>query len=153
MPLRVSLRKLKDQTGFISCQRSDGTITHQKQNQLQALHFVYHDLTHLAVESILTQLKGFFGLIEEGWDIEDTTGKGQRGPLPADAVIVEQLVGYFDQERATPGGWTREEFNSFSPLPLSANDYDAIRQLRAKLFDDWSAVPPETEMVLTFSRS
>jgi hypothetical protein len=26
--------------------------------------------------------RGFLSLIAEGWDIEDTTGKGKHGPLP-----------------------------------------------------------------------
>src|SRR5207302_930128 len=51
-----------------------------------AAFFALHDVTHFAVESTLGFRRGFYGLIIEGWDVEDTTGKGARGPLPKEAV-------------------------------------------------------------------
>jgi len=53
------------------------------------------------VESVLGVRRGFFGLIAEGWDLEDTTGKGKRGKLPEEAGEVERIVGLFDVERGS----------------------------------------------------
>jgi hypothetical protein len=47
----------------------------------------------LRLETELGFGRGFFGLIAEGWEIEDTTGKGARGPLPDEAKLVEHIVG------------------------------------------------------------
>jgi hypothetical protein len=38
-------------------------------------HFGLHDLTHCAVETALGYHRGFFGLIDDGRDVDDTTGK------------------------------------------------------------------------------
>jgi hypothetical protein len=48
------------------------------------------------VESILGFRRGFFGLVAEGWTIEETTGKTARGPIPNDAKEVEYIVGSLD---------------------------------------------------------
>lgn len=87
-----------------------------------------HDLTHYAVETALGYRRGFFGLIAEGWDVEGTTGKGARGPLPVEAGEVERIVGLFDSERGSGAIWTVEEFNQFAPRALSDEE---IRKVRA----------------------
>jgi hypothetical protein len=94
---------------------------------------------------------GFFGLIASGWDIEDTTGKGARGGLPAQALEVERIVGLFDAERASGVPLTAEEFNRFSPRALADDDLENVRALRQKLFDYWFATPPGQTMELTFA--
>ncbi len=117
--LRIEIVKQPDGSGVLRCTRQDGTVTWQKQTR-HAAHFALHDLTHYSVETTLGYRKGFFGLIAEGWDIEDTTGKGARGPLPREAAEVEQIVGLFDAERGSGTLWTPEEFNQFAPRPLTA---------------------------------
>ena len=77
---------------MLKCIRADGTTTWQKQSERHAAFFSLHDLTHFAVETTLGLKRAFFGLIAEGWDIEDTTGKGARGPLPAEAIEVERVA-------------------------------------------------------------
>jgi hypothetical protein len=65
------------------------------------------------VETTLAFRRGFYGLIGDGWDIGDTEGKGARGPLPAEAILAEHVVGLFDRERV--GGapeLTAAEFNT-----------------------------------------
>jgi hypothetical protein len=62
--------------------------------------------THYAIETTLGCRQGFFGLIASGWDIEDTTGKGARGPVPEQTAEVESLVGLFDSERGSGVLWT-----------------------------------------------
>lgn len=124
-------------------------MTWQKQTR-HAAHFVLHDLTHYAVETALGYRRGFFGLIAEGWDAEDTTGKGARGRLPMEAVEVEQVVGLFDSERGSGTLWTVEEFNSFAPRHLSAEDIHKVRALRGSLFEKWFALAPGAAIELEF---
>ena len=89
--LRIQITKRPDGNGVLRCVRADGSVTWQKQER-HAAFFALHDLTHFAVESTLGFRRGFYGLIAEGWDVEDTTGKGARGPLPDEAVEVEVLL-------------------------------------------------------------
>lgn len=64
---------------MLRCVRADGSATWQKQESRHAAFFALHDLTHFAVESTLGFQRGFFGLIAQGWEIEETTGKQARG--------------------------------------------------------------------------
>jgi len=98
--LRIEITKRADGAGLLRCVRADGSVTWQKLGNRNAPFFALYDLTHFAVESTLAFRQGFFGLIAQGWDVDDTDGKGPRGPLPAEAVEVEYLVGSFDAERA-----------------------------------------------------
>ena len=150
-----------DGTAVLRCERPDGSFTWQKQ-QRHAHFFALHDLTHFAVESTLGYGGGFFGLIEQGWDIDDTTGQGTRGPLPDEAVEVEYLVGALDAERAGATLWTVEEFNHHgaihaaasgrpAPRALSAAALLDVRSRRAELFAQWSALAPEETLELIFT--
>jgi len=145
----IEIAKQPDGSGVLRCRREDGSVTWQKQTK-HAAHFAMHDLTHYAVESVLGYRRGFFGLIAEGWDVEDTTGKGARGPLPAEAVAVEQLVGLFDSERGSGVLLTPEEFNEFAPRLLTGDEIQRIRALRGALFREWSALAPGEKMELRF---
>src|ERR1700746_2305552 len=98
--LAIQMTKRTDGGLVLRCVRADGSATWQKQGG-HAAFFALHDLTHFAVESTLGYEQGFFGLIAQGWDIEDTTGKGKHGRLPHEAVEVEHIVGSFDRERAS----------------------------------------------------
>lgn len=80
--MRVQITKKGNGSGVLRCVRAEGSVTWQKQTDRHAAFFALHDLTHFAVETTLGYRRGFFGLIAEGWEIEDTTGKGARGPLP-----------------------------------------------------------------------
>jgi hypothetical protein len=117
--LRIEIVKRADGAGVLRCARSDGSITWQKQTR-HAAHFAVHDLTHYAVETVLGCRRGFFGLIAEGWDVEETGGKAARGAVPPEAVEVERIVGLFDAERGVGAHWTAEEFNEFAPRALTS---------------------------------
>ncbi len=159
--LLVRITKRPDGGGVLHCVRGDGSETWQKQASRHAAFFALHDLTHFAVETALGFKRGFFGLIAEGWDVEDTTGKGSRGALPEEAAEVEYLVGAFDSERAGGALWTAAEFNEYSgmqaassgrkpPRRLVDSDLSRVRDLRARLFSDWSALAPGAAMELRF---
>lgn len=147
--LEIAITKRVDGAGVLRCRRTDGSVTWQKQER-HAAHFALHDLTHYAVETALGYRRGFFGLIAEGWEIEDTTGKGGRGALPPEAFEVERMVGLFDAERASGVLWTADEFNSAAPRVLSEAEIQSVRALRAKLFADWLAVGPGEKLAIQF---
>jgi hypothetical protein len=100
--LKIEIAKRADGAGLLRCTRPDGSVTWQKQSDRHALHFTMHDLTHFAVETMLGYQRGFFGLIAEGWNVEDTTGKGARGKLPEEAGEVESIVGLSSMPSAVP---------------------------------------------------
>ena len=148
--LRIDIAKHADGSSALRCTRADGSVTWQKQNTRHAAHFALHDLTHYAVETTLGYRSGFFGLVAQGWDAEDTTGKGARGSLPAEAGEVEQIVGLFDSERACGTLWTLEEFNTYAPRTLSEGDILKVRALRGSLFERWLATAPGKSLELQF---
>jgi hypothetical protein len=148
--MRIRITKRPDGAGILRCTRSDGSVTWQKQTSRNAAHFALHDLTHYAVETTLG-LKGFFSLLEQGWDMEDTTGKGARGPVPEEAIEVERLVGGFDSERACGTLWTAEEFTEFTRARVLAQaDLNRVRSRRAELFRLWRDVPAGGSLELNF---
>lgn len=144
--MRVQITKKADGSGVLRCVRADGSVTWQKQTDRHAAFFALHDLTHFAVETALGYRRGFFGLIAEGWEIEDTTGKGARGPLPPQAGEAECIVGLFDAERAGGQIWTVEEFNDFGAVQglraLSVEEIVRVKKKRSELFQQWFAVEP-----------
>ena len=154
--LRIQITKRADGVGVLRCVRADGSVTWQRQDR-HAAHFALHDMTHFAVESTLGARRAFFGLIAEGWEIEDTTGKGARGPLPAEALEVERIVGLLDAERASGAVTSAEDFNNFrateggsTPRRLTEAELEAIRARRAELFSQWSALPAGGTLELAF---
>src|SRR4051812_11259140 len=97
--MRVELTARADGASVLRCTRADGSTVWQRHDGHQARFFPFHDLTHFAVETTLGFHRGFFGLIADGWEIAETEGKGARGALPPETVLVEQVVGLFDRER------------------------------------------------------
>jgi hypothetical protein len=141
--LNVHIVKRADGAGVLRCTRVDGSVTWQKQAR-HAAHFALHDLTHFAVESTLGFRRGFFGLIAEGWEIDDTTGKGKRGALPPEALEVEHIVGLLDTERATGIFLAAEDYK------LTDEDIARIRKRRGELFSCWAAIEPGGTLELQF---
>jgi len=161
--LRIRFTKRTDGVVVLQCIRRDGSATWERHDK-QAVFFSFHDLSHFAVETVLGFRRGFYGLIAEGWDIGDTTGKGKRGKLPSESILVENVVGLLDRERV--GG----------SVPLSADDFNeqiaqivtndrldavrtfsemeltAVRQRIQNLQQEWVAVPPGSFFELTFDR-
>ena len=159
--LQIEIAKRTDGGAVLRCTRPDGTVSWQRQTGAQGAFFPLHDLTHFAVETVLGVRDGFFGLITDGWEIEDTTGKGARGALPPDALVVEQIVGFLDRERASSAEWTAEEYTThlgiagvaLSPAmrgKLTDETLARIRAVRRELFGRWSATAPGAALQLTF---
>ena len=101
------------------------------------------------MESSLGFQRGFYGLIAEGWDIDDTTGKGKRGRLPEEALHVEHIVGSFDMERASGVLLTSEDFTQHA-RPLSGDEIVRVRTVRGELMSRWFTLEPGGALELQF---
>ena len=161
IPLVIRIKKGADGRTTLTCIRSDGTTTWQRQEGAQAGFFPRHDLTHYAVESVLGHREGFYGLVAAGWDLSDFGTPWPRGHLPRDANVSEIIVGFFDRERATGVIGTAEELNcevsEFSakhgmttPPAISEEEIQRVRETREDLFRRWDAVAPGDSLELKF---
>jgi hypothetical protein len=161
--MRIELSRRGDGTTTLRCVRDDGSVTWQNQRAPHhAAFFALHDLTHYAVETELGFRQGFYGLVADGWEIEDTTGKGVRGPLPPEAQTVEQLVGALDRERASARPWSTEEFNELLAAtaaagragqmtrPLTDEDLGRVRERVLALSARWAALGSGEVLALDF---
>lgn len=161
-PLRIRLKCHPDGSASLTCTRSDGSTTWQRQKGSIALVFPQHDLTHYAVETTLGYRGGFYGLVAEGWNIEDFAAPWPRGPIPTEALEVELIVGFFDAERRGGERWTAEEFNAHAqkyvagsrssgkvPVPvLSDDDIARVRATRDALLARWFDLGPGDDLEL-----
>ena len=159
--LRVSLTKHSNGGAVLRCTRADGSASWQRHHGRQAAFFPLHDLTHFAIETELGFRRAFYGLLAEGWDIEETTGKGARGALPSEALRVEHLVGAFDLERAGSVTWTADELNAQArtfaadhglppPRALTDDDLARVRSRLGELLARWATVEEGATLELSF---
>jgi len=157
----IRIKKGRDGRTALSCTRADGTTTWQRQEGAQAAFFPKHDLTHYAVETVLGQREGFYGLISAGWDFSDFSSPWPRGRLPLEANISEIIVGVLDVERRMSERGSVDELNQklaeFSDekgLPrgreLTEEDLARVRAKRAELFEKWDAMPPGEALEIPF---
>ena len=157
----LQFTKRKDGNAVLKCLRDDGSTTWQRQVDQHAAFFPLHDLTHYAVETELGFQRGFYGLIADGWDIEETTGKTARGPLPDEAIEVEYIVSAFSAERAGGAIASAAEFNQLattfanakgmpSPRQLSEDDLARVRARFDELAAKWRSLPADSTLELVF---
>jgi hypothetical protein len=136
-------------------------VTWQRQGGRSGGFFPLHDLTHFAIESELGVRHAFYGLIAEGWDIEETTGKSPRGSLPPEAYAVERLVGLFDLERAGSAFWSAEDLNKHCygaeapdgqrlSRPITEEALGRIRTRIGELLAEWALLPSGRTLELPF---
>ena len=159
--MKIQFTKRTDGGVVLKCLRGDGSVTWQRQDDQHAAFFPLHDLTHYAVETALGFSRGFYGLIAEGWDFAETTGKAARGPLPDEALEVEYLVAAFSAERASGSDTTAQEFNQLAatfararemppPRQLTEDDLAKVRARFDELAIKWRALPGGATLELVF---
>lgn len=164
--LLIRIKRQKDGGAALSCQRRDGSVTWQRQDGKLGGVFPHHDLTHLAVETTLGYRHAFYGLLADGWEISDFATPWPRGPVPAEALEVELLVGFFDMERMMNARWTTEEFNEQAlisvearrgwpraPRVLTGDEIERVRAARADAFARWARTEAGDTLELPFDRS
>jgi hypothetical protein len=171
MDLTIRLKRHPDGSASLSCVRSDGSTTWQRQRGSHGAVFPPHDLTHYAVETTLGYRHGFYGLIADGWNIEDFAKPWARGPLPDEALEVELIVGFFDTERRSATQMTEAEFNDHADRFVAAHQsrkgsassgsaaphlthaqIEAVRQCRADVLARWAKLGPGETLELPFVR-
>jgi hypothetical protein len=157
----IEFTKRADGRTVLRCVRVDGSITWQRNDDQNARFFPLHDLTHYAVETELGFRRGFFGLIAEGWDIDETTGKTARGALPNEALEVEYIVSAFSAERAGGTSASAAEFNELAatfaqskgiaaPRQLSGEELGRVRARFADVATRWRALPAGETLALAY---
>lgn len=163
--LTLLLKTHPDGRTAFTLERADGSRTWQRQER-HAAFFAAHDLTHFAVETRLGLREAFYGLVARGWDFDDFLPPYPRGPLPAEALWAETLVGLLDVERGTAapgetlmtaGGFNAElrdkltEASLAIPHTLDESELADIRTQRDALIAQWQALPPGDTMHLVIA--
>ena len=150
--LCIRIKKKRDGSAALSCERADGSVTWQRHDGRQGGFFPLHDLTHYAVETVLRKSRGFFGLVAEGWELTDFGAPSQRGPLPPEALEAELIVGFLDVERAAGVEWTGSEFKTAAATYYAHHKLDGdctitddelrhVREKRRELLAQWATLP------------
>jgi hypothetical protein len=163
--LLIRIKKKTDGSAALTCTRTDGSVTWQRQDGQLGRFFPLHDLTHYAVEQTLGFTQAFYGLLADGWDMSDFGRDSARGKPPEQALLAEVIVGMFDLERMTGVRETADEFNakivtwfadnkrSVPTFRLTETDVERIRALRAEVFAKWQALPQGEGLEIPFERS
>jgi len=160
-PLTLRLTRRPDGAVVFELRRADGTRTWQKRSGPTAEFFAIHDLTHYAVETTLGYARAFYGLVSEGWDLADFGQPWPRGPLPAEALPAELIVGCFDTARAAGEPLTAQRCNETAaswfanqgiPSSVQVTDaqLDAVRALLSDVVRRWHALPVGESLELAF---
>lgn len=169
MALIIRLKHHAGGAVSLTCTRADGSSTWQRFEGPTAMVFPGHDLTHYAVETTLGFAHGFYGLLADGWNIQDFAKPWPRGEIPAEAREVELIVGFFDSERRQGESWSAAEFDAHAELYVGAAqargkavpprtrvlrdaDIAAVREARDALLQRWYATPVDGTLELAFSK-
>jgi hypothetical protein len=159
--LSIRIKKKKDGDAALSCVRADGTTTWQRQEGNRGSFFPLHDLTHYAVETVLGHRRGFYGLLADGWDIDDFGAPWPKGPIPADMDPSEAIVGLLDAERYQGIRMSVASLRELNHGPamraatagLTDEELEAVRARRAELFRLWEELPAGETLELPFDRT
>ena len=139
--LTMRLKRHTDGAVSLSGTRRDGSVTWQRLEGATAMVMPLHDLTHYAVETTLGFSGGFYGLLAEGWAIQDFAKPWPRGPIPDEAREVELIVGFLDAERREGVTWSEAEFAHHAALFVEA------ARARGKAVPDGVRLPTTAELV------
>lgn len=159
--LTIRIKKNPDGGASLSCTRADGTVTWHRHEGAQAAFFPRHDLTHYAVETVLSSQRGFYTLVAEGWDLSDFGTPSPKGKVPADADSVEAIVGFLDLERASGNIAGVDELNAYlasrsaeqgraNSDAITDGELQLIRRTRGELFAKWDALRAGDTLELSF---
>ncbi len=149
--LTVQLAKRDPKPALLICTRADGSRTIG-----EAIVGPYHDLAHVAVESVLRLRHAFFGMVADGVDLAEFDQPGATAALDfhPEAAYAEHLVNLLQTELgATPrphpeciAELNRSLRSSRKPgvpppdLP-TATEIALIREHLADLWTRWLALP------------
>ncbi len=152
--LQIEWKKISAERASLTCRRPDGSATWSRLSNF----FPLHDLAHFAVETELGLARGFFGLIAEGWPLDDFTQPGVAARLPPESLVAENVVGTIERlgDEAS-----LEEISAGLAASLAAQNLPAFRALRSDelararatrraLTKQWRALPIGETLRLEF---
>lgn len=157
--MTIRFTKGQNKPDTLTCRRDDGSCTWTALNLA-----VGHDLGHYALETTLGFRNAFFGLLAQGWDIQDfgrpDPKTGRKPAIPPEAVQAEALAGLLDLERRSSLPPTHAAFLEMLAsacaglgLPAPALDIaqlDTIRARHASLLSQWAETAEGTSLELDF---
>jgi hypothetical protein len=161
MLLVIRFSKKHDGGASITYARTDGTATGQR-----GAHdfFVYHDIGHYAAETTLGLRRAFLGLLSEGWDLTDFGSPWPRGRFSEadvpDLMLAEAVAGALDFARSHPEPLSLAEIreslrpaspDGADPLPVTPEQWDAIRATADALTARWRDLPPGASLELEWA--
>ena len=156
----IELKKKKDKNAILHINRSDGSSSWTK------LHpgLVDHDLAHFAVEKHLNFKKAFYGLIDQGFNIQDFALAQEIKPdalkgnnLPLESIQTEYIVNLLQTEFRNEGKeidfistlrHTLELEGIEFPNQLDEIKLTAIRQTYHQTFEQWQNLPTGASLQL-----
>ncbi len=157
--MTIRFTKGRNKPDTLTCRRDDGSCTWTALNLPPA-----HDLGHYALETTLGFRHAFFGLLAQGWDIQDfgrpDPKTGRKPTIPPEVIQAEALVGLLDMERRSGHPPTHGIFMEMLasvgaglgvPAPaLDAAQLEAIRARHAALLRRWAETAEGTSLELDF---
>ena len=147
--LRLRFKKKNDGTAVITAVRTDGSSTHHSIGKADAYGPI-HDFSHYVVETYFGFPRGFYGLLTEGWNIEDFES-GARGPIPHDAGLPEQLAGLISNNVVNQHRFTADDINrTVGRDALTTEQLHELEQAILDLCATWRALPPGETLELEF---
>lgn len=98
--MRIAFKKKTGGRFDLICVRDDGSVSRGKSVPGMGEAAIPHDLVHYAVETVLGLRRGFYGLVAEGWGIDELlTPDGKKEYAGNnDAQLAELLVSMFQSE-------------------------------------------------------
>ena len=139
--------------------RQDGSVTW---TLLKKPFDVDHDLTHYAIEHTLELKGGFYGLLEQGFDINDFTLPKEQRPLALkwenlskEAQYSEIIVGAFQQIPFNEDFWAGlkmqlDHFNLPAFERLTPSVFEAILLKINALRNNWKQLEYGQTLILKF---
>lgn len=161
--MRIQFKKRKTKPSTLTCIRKDGTSTWTTLRN----NFESHDLAHYAVETVLGFNKAFYGLLAQGFNIQDFELPREQRPealipanLPLESLQTEHLVNLL----LTPSASERNDFDLIPmlkqiletnglgfPENLDPPTLEKIYSTYDDLTSRWLALTPEEVLELDFT--
>jgi hypothetical protein len=147
--LRIRFKKKNDGSAVITAIRADGSSTHHSIGSAGGYGPV-HDFCHYAVETYFDIQRGFYGLLAEGWNIDDFE-TGVRGPIPDEAAFAERLAGALSQSLGGAQRFTADDVNL--TVGSAAVTEEQLPQIEKQVFElcaRWRALEHGETLELTY---
>ena len=139
----IIFTKISDQQHSVAVRRGDGST---ESVVLDSRSFLRHDLAHLAVESEVPLLKGFWGLLASGASL---CGEGMHGP---ELTLAESLAGPVQTMLRLESDVPKylELLQRVLPQEASMELAQRIHEKGRKLQGHWRATPYKGEMRISW---